>query len=27
VFFLFLKQELNFSHVTSTNPIGIAVMM
>ncbi len=27
VFFRFLKQELNFSHITSTNPNGIAVMM
>lgn len=27
VFFRFLKQELNFSHITSTTPNGIAVMM
>lgn len=27
VFFRFLKQELNLSHITSTNPNGIAVMM
>jgi IS4 transposase len=27
VFFRFLKQELNFSHITSTSPNGIAVMM
>ena len=27
VFFRFLKQELNFSHISSTNPNGIAVMM
>jgi transposase len=27
VFFRFLKQELNFSHITSTNPNGIGVMM
>lgn len=27
VFFRFLKQELSFSHITSTNPNGIAVMM
>jgi hypothetical protein len=27
VFFRFLKQELNFSHITSTNPNGIAVLM
>lgn len=27
VFFRFLKQELNFSHITSTNPNGIAVIM
>lgn len=27
VFFRFLKQELNFSHITSTNLNGIAVMM
>jgi len=27
VFFRFLKQELNFSHITSTNPNGIEVMM
>jgi len=27
VFFRFLKQELSFSHITSTNPNGIAVIM
>ena len=27
VFFRFLKQELNLSHITSTNPNGIAVVM
>jgi hypothetical protein len=27
VFFRFLKQELNFSHITSTKPNGIAVML